>query len=146
LGVPMKKLALTTLLLVIVSCGGSDSSSDAPVDADFVAPTGVAGEIAKVVCEPLSSLWQKSGSENKESWQCKRDNKQVDFDIYVSEEEKQRVSDEALALLGTAGSEQTWADTPILCGNKWTMGVADLKTRDALIADLNSAGVDAATC
>jgi hypothetical protein len=26
------------------------------------------------------------------------------------------------------------------------MGVADLKTRDALIADLNSAGVDAATC
>jgi len=33
-----------------------------------------------------------------------------------------------------------------LCGNKWTMGVADLKTRDALIADLNSAGVDAATC
>jgi len=42
LGVPMKKLALTTLLLVIVSCGGSDSSSDAPVDSDFVAPTGVA--------------------------------------------------------------------------------------------------------
>ena len=146
LGVPMKKLALTTLLLVVASCGGNDSGSDAPVESDFVAPTGVAGEIAKVVCEPLSSLWQKSGSENKESWQCKRDNKQVDFDIYVSEEEKQRVSDEALALLGTAGSEQTWADTPILCGNKWTMGVADLKTRDALIADLNLAGVDAATC
>ena len=142
----MKKLALTTLLLVIVSCGGSDSGSAVPADSDFVAPTGVAGEIAKVVCEPLSSLWQKSGSENKESWQCKRENKQVDFDIYVSAEEKQRVSDEALALLGTAGSEQTWADTPILCGDKWTMGVADLKTRDALIADLNSAGVDAATC
>ena len=142
----MKKLALTMLLLVVASCGGSDSSSDMPADSDFVTPTGVAGEIAKVVCEPLSSLWQKSGSENKESWQCKRDNKQVDFDIYVSEVEKQRVSDEALALLGTAGSDQTWADTPILCGDKWTMGVADLKTRDALIADLNSAGVDAATC
>jgi len=142
----MKKLALTTLLLVIVSCGGSDSGSDAPVDSDFVAPTGVAGEIAKVVCEPLSSLWQKSGSESKESWQCKRDNKQVDFDIYVSEEEKQRVSDEALALLGTTGSDQTWADTPILCGTKWTMGVADLKTRDALIDALNAAGVTAATC
>ena len=126
--------------------GGSDSSSDAPADSDFVTPTGVAGEIAKVVCEPLSSLWQKSGSENKESWQCKRDDKQVDFDIYVSEEEKQRVSDEALALLGTAGSEQTWADTPILCGDKWTMGVADLKTRDALIVDLNEAGVSATTC
>ena len=142
----MKKLALTTLLLVIVSCGGSDSNSDAPAESDFIAPTGVAGEIAKVVCEPLSSLWQKSGSENKESWQCKRDGKQIDFDIYVSEEEKQRVSDEALALLGTAGSEQTWADTPILCGDKWTMGVADLKTRDALIADLNEAGVSATTC
>jgi hypothetical protein len=142
----MKKLALTTLLLVVASCGGSDSNSDAPVDSDFVAPTGVAGEIAKVVCEPLSSLWQKSPSEIKESWQCKRDGKQIDFDIYVSEVEKQRVSDEALALLGTTGSDQTWADTPILCGNKWTMGVADLKTRDALIADLNSAGVDAATC
>jgi len=142
----MKKLALTTLLLVIVSCGGSDSGSDAPADSDFVAPTGVAGEIAKVVCEPLSSLWQKSGSETKESWQCKRDNKQVDFDIYVSEEEKQRVSDEALALLGTTGSDQTWADTPILCGTKWTMGVADLKTRDALIDVLNAAGVTAATC
>ncbi len=84
----MKKLALTTLLFVIVSCGGSDSTSNVPADADFVAPTGVAGEIAKVVCEPLSSLWQKSGSEDKESWQCKRDEKQVDFDIYVSEEEK----------------------------------------------------------
>ena len=142
----MKKLALTTLLLVIVSCGGSDSGSDAPVDSDFVAPTGVAGEIAKVVCEPLSSLWQKSGSETKDSWQCKRDNKQVDFDIYVSEEEKQRVSDEALALLGTTGSDQTWADTPILCGTKWTMGVADIKTRDALIDALNAAGVTAATC
>ena len=142
----MKKLALTTLLLVVISCGGSDSTSDVPVDSDFVAPTGVAGDIAKVVCEPLTSLWQKSPSENKESWQCERDNKQIDFDIYVSEEEKQRVSDEALALLGTTGSDQTWADTPILCGNKWTMGVADLKTRDALIANLNSAGVDAATC
>ena len=142
----MKKLALTLLLLVVISCGGSDSSSAVPADADFVAPTGVAGEIAKVVCEPLSSLWQKSGSENKDSWQCKRDKKQVDFDIYVSEVEKQRVSNEALALLSTTGSDQTWADTPILCGNKWTMGVADLKTRDALIADLNSAGVDAATC
>ncbi|NDF67780.1 MAG: hypothetical protein EB142_07750, partial [Actinobacteria bacterium] len=139
-------LALTTLLLVIVSCGGSDSGSDAPVDADFVAPTGIAGEIAKVVCEPLTSLWQKSGSENKDSWQCKRDDKQVDFDVYVSEEEKQQVSDEALTLLGTTGSEQTWADTPILCGTKWTMGVADLKTRDALIDALNAAGVTAATC
>jgi hypothetical protein len=64
----------------------------------------------------------------------------------VSEEEKQRVSEEALALLGTAGSEQTWADTPILCGTKWTMGVADIKTRDALIGELNSAGLGAATC
>jgi len=142
----MKKLALTTLLLVVVSCGGSDSSSDAPVDVELVAPTGVAGEIAKVVCEPLSSLWQKSGSENKDSWQCKRDDKQVDFDVYVSEEEKQRVSDEALTLLGTIGSDQNWADTPILCGTKWTMGVADLKTRDALIDTLNAAGVTAATC
>ena len=142
----MKKFALSTLLLVIVSCGGNDSVSDVPVDSDFIAPEGVAGEIAKVVCEPLSSLWQKSGSENKESWQCKRDDKQVDFDVYVSEEEKQQVSDEALALLGTTGSEQTWADTPILCGTNWTMGVADLKTRDALIDALNSAGVTAATC
>jgi hypothetical protein len=142
----MKKLALTTLLLVVVSCGSNDSTSNAPDDSDFVAPTGVAGEIAKVVCEPLSSLWQKSPSEIKESWQCKRDGKQIDFDIYVSEEAKQRVSDEALALLGTTGSDQTWADTPILCGTKWTMGVADLKTRDALIADLNGAGFSAATC
>jgi hypothetical protein len=142
----MKKLALTTLLLVVASCGSSDSASNAPADSDFVAPIGVAGEIAKVVCEPLSSLWQKSPSEIKESWQCKRDGKQIDFDIYVSEEEKQRVSEEALALLGTTGSDQTWADTPILCGTKWTMGVADLKTRDALIADLNSAGLGAATC
>ncbi|NDA97424.1 MAG: hypothetical protein EBY08_06030 [Actinobacteria bacterium] len=64
----------------------------------------------------------------------------------MSEEEKQQVSDEALTLLGTTGSEQTWADTPILCGTKWTMGVADLKTRDALIDALNAAGVTAATC
>jgi hypothetical protein len=42
LGVPMKKLALTTLLLVVVSCGGSDSGSAVPADSDFVAPTGVA--------------------------------------------------------------------------------------------------------
>ena len=142
----MKKLALTTLLLVVVSCGGSDSTSDVPADSDFVAPKGVAGDIAKVACEPLSSLWQKSGSENKDSWQCKRDDKQVDFDVYVSEEEKQQVSDEALTLLGTIGSDQNWADTPILCGTKWTMGVADLKTRDALIDTLNAAGVTAATC
>ena len=142
----MKKLALITLLLVVISCGGNDSTSDPPADSDFIAPTGVAGELAKVVCEPLSSLWQKSPSENKESWQCKRDDKQVDFDIYVSEKEKQRVSDEALALLGITGSDQTWADTPILCGVEWTMGVADIKTRDSLITELNTTGVDATTC
>jgi hypothetical protein len=38
----MKKLALTTLLLVVISCGGNNSTSDVPVDSDFVAPTGVA--------------------------------------------------------------------------------------------------------
>ena len=106
LGVPTKKLALTTLFFVVISCGGNDSTSDSSADSDFIAPTGVAGELAKVVCEPLSSLWQKSPSENKESWQRKRDDKQVDFDIYVSEKEKQRVSDEALALLGITGSDQ----------------------------------------
>ncbi|MGA1460995.1 MAG: M24 family metallopeptidase, partial [Ilumatobacteraceae bacterium] len=72
LGVPMKKLALTILLFVAVSCGGSDSASNAPADSDFVAPIGVAGEIAKVVCEPLSSLWQKSPSEIKESFEKTR--------------------------------------------------------------------------
>ena len=142
----MKKLALITLLLVVISCGGNDSTSDPPADSDFIAPTGVAGELAKVVCEPLSSLQQKSPSENKESWQCKHDDKQVDFDIYVSEKEKQRVSDEALAPLGITGSDQTWADTPILCGAEWTMGVADIKTRDSLITELNTTGVSATTC
>ena len=146
LGLPMKKLVVIALLFAIVSCGGNDSTSDAPADSEFIAPSGIAGAIAKVVCEPLSSLWQKSPSENKESWQCKRDDKQVDFDIYISAEEKQRVSDEALALLGITGSEQTWADTPILCGSEWTMGVANIKTRDSLIAELNETGVSAATC
>jgi len=33
-----------------------------------------------------------------------------------------------------------------LCGETWTMGVADIETRDALIALINSADISAATC
>ena len=142
----MKKLALVTMLLFIVSCGGSDATSDESVATQSVKVTGVAGAISKVVCEPLSSLWQKSPSENKESWQCKRKGKQIDLDIYVSQAAKKLASDEALSLLGVTGSERTWADTPILCGAEWTMGVADIKTRDELITELNAAGVSASTC
>ncbi len=142
----MKKLALVTLLMVIVSCGGGDASSDESETTQLIEALGVAGSIAKVICEPLSSLAQKSPSENKESWQCERSGKQIEFDVYVSQAAKQRASDEALSLLGVSGSARTWDDTPILCGAEWTMGVTDTKTRDALIAELNAAGVSAATC
>ncbi len=142
----MKKLALITMLLIIVSCGGSDASSDESAEFLFVDAPGVAGSIAKVVCEPLSSLAQKSPSKNKESWQCERSGKQIDYDVYFSQAAKQIASDEALSLLGVSGSARTWDDTPILCGAEWTMGVTDTKTRDALIAELNAAGVSAATC
>ena len=134
------------MFLIIVSCGGSDASSDESAEFLLVDAPGVAGSIAKVVCEPLSSLAQKSPSENKESWQCERSGKQIEFDVYVSQAAKQIASDEALSLLGVTGSARTWDDTPILCGAEWTMGVADIKTRDALIAELNAAGVSAATC
>jgi len=146
LGLPMKKLALVTMLLIIVSCGGSDASSDESAVTLIVDAPGVAGSIAKVVCEPLSSLVQKSPSVNKESWMCERSGKQIEFDIYVNQAAKQLASEEALSLLGVTGSARTWDDTPILCGAEWTMGVADIKTRDALIAELNVAGVSAATC
>ena len=150
LGLPMKKLALVTLLFTVISCGGSDAStrksSDVSVSSESIEATGVASAISKVVCEPLSSLSQKSPSENKESWQCKRKGKQIDLDIYVSQAAKQLASDEALSLLGVTGSERTWADTPILCGAEWTMGVADIKTRDELITELNAADVSASTC
>jgi len=146
LGLPMKKLALVTMLMVIVSCGGSDASSDESAETQLIEAPGVAGSIAKVVCDPLSSLAQKSPSENKASWQCERSGKQIDFDVYVSQAAKQLASDEALSLLGVTGSARTWDDTPILCGAEWTMGVADIKTRDALIAELNAAGVSAANC
>ena len=146
----MKKLALVTLLFAVISCGGSDAStresSDVSVSSESIEATGVAGAISKVVCEPLSSLSQKSPSENKESWQCKRKGKQIDLDIYVSQAAKQLASDEALSLLGVTGSERTWADTPMLCGTEWTMGVADIKTRDELITELNAADVSASTC
>ena len=146
LGLPMKKLAFIILLFAVISCGGSAATSDESVAIQSIEVTGVAGAISKVVCEPLSSLSQKSPSENKESWQCKRKGKQIDFDIYVSQAAKQLASDEALSLLGVTGGQQTWVDTPILCGAEWTMGVADIKTRDLLIAELNAAGVSAATC
>ena len=142
----MKKLALVTMLLFIVSCGGSDATSDESEVTQSIEVAGVAGSIAKVVCEPLSSLMQKSPSINKESWQCERSGKQIEFDVYVSQAAKKLASDEALSLLGVTGSERTWADTPILCGTEWTMGVADIKTRDELITELNVAGVSASTC
>ena len=132
--------------MVICSCGGGDASSDESVATQLIEAPGVAGSIAKVVCDPLSSLAQKSPSENKASWQCERSGKQIDFDVYVSQAAKQRASDEALSLLGVTGSARTWDDTPILCGAEWTMGVADIKTRDALISELNAGGVSAATC
>ena len=142
----MKKLALVTMLLVVVSCGGSNASSDESAATQLIEASGVAGSITEIVCDPLSTLVQKSPSENKESWQCERSGKQIDFDVYVSQAAKQRASDEALSLLGVTGSARAWDDTPILCGAEWTMGVADIKTRDALISELNAGGVSAATC
>jgi len=38
----MKKVPLVVVVLYLAACGDGDSSSDLPVDADFVAPTGVA--------------------------------------------------------------------------------------------------------
>ncbi|MFM7819498.1 MAG: hypothetical protein ACKPAF_01385, partial [Actinomycetota bacterium] len=82
----------------------------------------------------------------KVAWRCEHQGECVDLDIYVSQAAKQTASDDALALLGTDSTSQSWVNTPILCGSDWTMGVADLATRDALIAELNAAGVAASTC
>jgi len=142
LGVPMKKVPLVVVVLYLAACG--DASGDR--SAEMTRPDGVAGEIVEVVCDSPQKLSQKSVSETKVAWRCEHQGEGVDLDVYVSQAAKQTASDEALALLGTTGSDQTWADTPILCGSDWTMGVADLATRDALIAELNDAGVAASTC
>ena len=145
----MKKFIVLLSLLAIVSCGGGDASMNDAEISEFIEladATGIAGEIAKVVCEPLTSLDAKSPSENKDSWQCKRDGRNLKFDVYSTAAEKETASKEALSLLGATGGAQTWADTPILCGDTWTMGVVDLETRDALIILLNQADISAATC
>ena len=91
----MKKFIVLLSLLAIVSCGGGDASmNDAEISEliELADATGVAGEIAKVVCEPLTSLDAKSPSENKDSWQCKRDGRNVKFDVYSTAAEKETAS------------------------------------------------------
>ena len=140
LGLQMKAVFLITSLLVIAACGGSSELVSQK-------PTGVAENISAVVCESTPTSTQSSiQSVTKESWQCKRDEKTIKLDVYSSEAEKNKASDDALSMLGKTGGAQTWADTPILCGETWTMGVADIETRDALIALINSADISAATC
>jgi len=136
----MKAVFLITSLLVVAACGGSSELVSQK-------PTGVAENISAVVCESTPTTTQSSiQSVTKESWQCKRDEKTIKLDVYPSEAEKNKASNDALSMLGTTGGAQTWADTPILCGETWTMGVADIETRDALIALINSADISAATC
>jgi len=138
----MKKMSLIFVALFLAACGNSSGDSSAPMTL----PDGVAGDIAEVVCDSPQKLIQKSVSETKVAWRCEHQGEGVDLDIYVSQAAKQTASDDALALLGTDSTSQSWVNTPILCGSDWTMGVADLATRDALIAELNDAGVAASTC
>jgi len=138
----MKKMPLIVVVLCLAACG--DASGDSSVV--MTPPVGVEGDIAEVVCDSPQKLSQKSVSETKVAWRCEHQGEGVDLDIYVSQAAKQTVSDDALALLGTDSTSQSWVNTPILCGSDWTMGVADLATRDALIAELNAAGVAASTC
>ncbi|MFM7829200.1 MAG: hypothetical protein ACKO92_05115 [Actinomycetota bacterium] len=138
----MKKVPLFVVVLYLAACG--DASGDR--SAEMTRPDGVAGEIVEVVCDSLQKLSQKSVSETKVAWRCEHQGEGVDLDVYVSQAAKQTASDDALALLGTDSTSQSWVNTPILCGSDWTMGVADLATRDALIAELNAAGVAASTC
>lgn len=138
----MKKVPLVVVVLYLAACG--DASGDR--SAEMTRPDGVAGEIVEVVCDSPQKLSQKSVSETKVAWRCEHQGEGVDLDIYVSQAAKQTASDDALALLGTDSTSQSWVNTPILCGSDWTMGVADLATRDALIAELNAAGVAASTC
>ena len=136
----MKAVFLITSLLVVAACGGSSELVSQK-------PTGVAENISAVVCESTPTTTQSATqSVTKESWQCKRDEKTIKLDVYLSEAEKNKASNDALSMLGKTGGAQTWADTPILCGETWTMGVADIETRDALIALINSADISAATC
>ena len=152
LGLPMKKFIFIISFLLIAACGTSNDQinnqrsgqDDAQVGKK---PTGIAESIAKVVCESEATSQNSSTVQSvKESWKCKRDKKVIKFDVYINQAEKSKASSEALALLGTVGSNQTWKDIPILCGETWTMGVVDLKTRDALIDMMNSAGISASTC
>ncbi|MFM8001375.1 MAG: hypothetical protein ACKPAJ_03020 [Actinomycetota bacterium] len=138
----MKKVPLVVVVLYLAACG--DASGDR--SAEMTRPGGVVGEIAEVVCDSPQKLSQKSVSETKVAWRCEHQGEGVDLDVYVSQAAKQTASDDALALLGTDSTSQSWVNTPILCGSDWTMGVADLATRDALIAELNDAGVAASTC
>lgn len=138
----MKKMPLIVVVLCLAACG--DASGDSSVV--MTPPVGVEGDIAEVVCDSPQKLSQKSVSETKVAWRCEHQGEGVDLDIYVSQAAKQTASDDALALLGTDSTSQSWVNTPILCGSDWTMGVADLATRDALIAELNAAGVAASTC
>ena len=140
LGLPMKTGALIFSLFLVAACGGSDQQV-------WAKPTGIAATVADVVCETSPKMKPSSiPSTTKESWQCERAGQAIKFDVYLNEDEKARASDDALSLLGVTGSARTWDDTPILCGAEWTMGVADIKTRDALIAELNAAGASASTC
>ena len=140
LGLPMKTGALIFSLFLVAACGGSDQQVGAK-------PTGIAATIADVVCETSPKMKPSSiPSTTKESWQCERAGQAIKFDVYLNEDEKARASSEALALLGVTGDNQNWSQTPILCGAEWTMGVADIKTRDELITELNTAGVSASTC
>ena len=136
----MKTGALIFSLFLVAACGGSDQQVGAK-------PTGIAATIADVVCETSPKMKPSSiPSTTKESWQCERAGQAIKFDVYLNEDEKARASSEALALLGVTGDNQNWSQTPILCGAEWTMGVADIKTRDELITELNTAGFSASTC
>jgi len=117
----MKKMPLIVVVLCLAACG--DASGDSSVV--MTPPVGVEGDIAEVVCDSPQKLSQKSVSETKVAWRCEHQGEGVDLDIYVSQAAKQTVSDDALALLGTDSTSQSWVNTLILCGSEWAMGDTD---------------------
>lgn len=118
-------------------------------------PTTPVPEVDKVSIETLAGLvcadtptrmGPEAETHTQESWTCNRNSEKVRIDLYSDDAQQATAGQIVLDYFASIGDDRTLAELPLICGTLWAIGIDFNETRDLLIDQLVSAGLDAHTC
>ncbi len=126
------------------SSGDTSSSSPKTTTSEVALLTSA---LVSLACETAA---QRMGPEaeqfTKESYECSRKGEQVRIDLFESIAEQTKAAKIVLDYYESVGDPRALKELPLICGDRWVIGVDFNETRDALIDLFVGRGIAAATC